>query len=80
MDWLKEIGTKSWTWFIIAGAVILTEIILWEQINEVIKNSSEVAIPYLRLIQMGVFAVPTIVGIYSAIKEHEESKSFALSS
>lgn len=74
MDWLKEIGTKAWTCFIIAGAVILIEIILREQFSEVIKNSSEVAIPHIRLIQIGVFAIPTVIGIYLAIKEHEESK------
>ncbi len=74
MDWLKEAVTKAWTWFIIAGAVILMEIILKEHNQNVIDNSSEVAIPYLKLIQVGVFAIPTLVGIYLAIKNYEESK------
>jgi len=74
MDWLKEIGTKAWTWFIIAGAVILMEMILREHIQNVIENSSQVAIPYIRLIQIGVFAIPTVIGIYLAIKNYEESK------
>ncbi len=74
MDWLKKIATKAWAWFIIAGAVILMEIILKEHIQNVIDNSSEVAIPYIRLIQIGIFAIPTIVGIYFAIKNYEESK------
>jgi hypothetical protein len=74
MDWLKEAVTKAWTWFIIAGAVILMEIILKEHIQNVINSSSPEAIPYLRLIQIGVFAVPAIAGIYLAIKNHEESK------
>ena len=74
MDWLKEAVTKAWTWFILARAVILIEIILKEHIQNVIDNSSTVAVLYLRLIQIGVFAIPTIVGIYLAIKTYEESK------
>jgi len=74
MDRLKEAVTKAWTWFIIAGTVILIEIILKEHIQNVIDNSSSVAIPYIRLIQIGVFAIPTLVGIYLAIKSYEESK------
>ena len=74
MDWLKEFITKAWTWFIIAGAVVLIEIILKEHIQNVIDNSSSVAILYIRLIQIGVFAIPTIIGIYLAIKSYEESK------
>jgi hypothetical protein len=72
LDWLKEVGTKTWTWFIIAGAVILIEIILKEHIQNVIDNSSKVAILYIRLIQIGVFVIPTIAGIYFAIKNYGE--------
>lgn len=50
------------------------EIILKEHIQKVIDNSSEMAIPYIRFIQIDVFAVPTIVGIYLAIKNYEESE------
>lgn len=70
-DWLKKIVTKVWAWFILAGAIFLMEIIFRENIQEVIKNnpSSEF---YIRLIQIGIFSVPTVIGVYLAIKSYEE--------
>ena len=50
------------------------EIILREHIQKVIENSSQVAIPYLKLVQIGILAIPTIVGIYLVIKNYEGSK------
>lgn len=74
MDLLQRVVTKAWTYFIIAGAVILIQLILKEEINDLINSSSSVAIPYLRLVQIGIIVIPLIPGIYLAIKNYEESR------
>jgi hypothetical protein len=70
VDWVKEVFSKAWAWFIIAGAVLLTDIILNEHINNLIKDNPSAEF-YLRFIQISIFAIPTVVAIYLAIKEHE---------